>query len=448
MMEWDQILDFFLLRDPNVRYVVLGSILIGASAAVTGCFLFLRKRALVGDAIAHSVLPGICLAFLFFKTKNPAILLGGAIVSGWLSLLLIDLITSKSRIKADTAIGITLSWFFGIGIMLLTAIQKTGNASQSGLDKFLFGKASSMVGQDVIVFGGVSLLVILTITFFFRPLKLISFDREFASSIGLPVGRYDFILSTLTVLAVATGIQAVGVVLMAAMLITPAAAARFWTDDLKIMVWLAALFGAFSGIIGAFISYIIPRMPTGPWIVVVVSIIAIFSFLVGSKKGLVVKQLRQRKIQRKILRENILKLFYHLGEEDGDLYKKRSFDQIMNKRFFIPQNLKLGLKLLIKDGFIQQTNLDYQFSEEGSEEGKRITRLHRLWEMYLTQYLKIAPDHVHDDAEAIEHIITPEIEAELMHQLQMPETDPHDEIIPYATEKLKVKNEELRIKNS
>lgn len=431
-MDWDIVIDFLLLRDPNVRYVVLGSVLIGASAALTGCFLFLRKRALVGDAIAHAVLPGICLAFLVFKTKNPAILLAGAILTGWLSLLFIDWITNKSRIKTDTAIGLTLSWFFGIGIMLLTAIQKTGNASQTGLDKFIFGKAASMVDQDVFVFGGLSIVVILVIFLFFKPLKLISFDRDFASSIGLPVGRYDFLLSTLTVLAVATGIQAVGVVLMAALLITPAAAARFWTDKLKRMLLLAATFGAFSGIVGAFISYTTPRMPTGPWIVIVISVIAIFSFLFGAKKGLVVRQIRQQKMQRKILRENILKLFYKLAEEDGQLYEQRGVDQLTNRRFFIPSQLKTGLQQLLKENLLEKADLDYRFTEKGVEEGKRITRLHRLWEMYLTQYLKIAPDHVHDDAEAIEHIITPEIEAELVHQLEMPELDPHDSTIPYG----------------
>ncbi|MBX2846139.1 MAG: metal ABC transporter permease [Saprospiraceae bacterium] len=431
-MDWDIVIDFLLLRDPNVRYVVLGSVLIGASAALTGCFLFLRKRALVGDAIAHAVLPGICLAFLVFKTKNPAILLAGAILTGWLSLLFIDWITNKSRIKTDTAIGLTLSWFFGIGIMLLTAIQKTGNASQTGLDKFIFGKAASMVDQDVFVFGGLSIVVILVIFLFFKPLKLISFDRDFASSIGLPVGRYDFLLSTLTVLAVATGIQAVGVVLMAALLITPAAAARFWTDKLKRMLLLAATFGAFSGIVGAFISYTTPRMPTGPWIVIVISVIAIFSFLFGAKKGLVVRQVRQQKMQRKILRENILKLFYKLAEEDGQLYEQRGVDQLTNRRFFIPSQLKTGLQQLLKENLLEKADLDYRFTEKGVEEGKRITRLHRLWEMYLTQYLKIAPDHVHDDAEAIEHIITPEIEAELVHQLEMPELDPHDSTIPYG----------------
>jgi len=434
-MNWDDIIEFFLLRSPNVRYVVIGSILIGASAAVVGCFLFLRKRALVGDAIAHSVLPGVAISFLLFNSKHPAVLLGGAIVTGWLSLLLINWITNHSKIKADTAIGLALSWFFGIGILLLTAIQKSGNASQSGLDKFLFGKASSLVKDDVILFGIVSLFLIATVILFFKPLKLITFDRDFAIAKGVKVGGFEFLLSSLTVISVATGIQAVGVVLMAALLITPAAAARFWTNDLKKMVILAGIFGALSGLLGAFVSYNIPKMPTGPWIVVVISTIAIFSFFFGAKKGLINRLIKQRKISKKIVSENLLKLFYQLGEENESFQEWRSKDDITNKRFFIPRELTLGLNVLTRQDFMDKQNDRYQLTKEGVEEGKRIVRLHRLWEMYLSQYLKIAPDHVHDDAEAIEHIITPEIEAELLELMDHPDKDPHDTIIPYSNSK-------------
>lgn len=431
-MNLQDAIDFFLLRDPNVRFVVIGCILIGAGAAIVGCFLFLRKRALVGDAIAHSVLPGVCIAFILFHSKHPAVLLLGAIVSGWFSLIFMNWLTNQSKIKSDTAIGLTLSWFFGIGILLLTAIQKSGDAAQSGLDKFLFGKASSMLQEDVWLFGIVSILVILTVSLFFRPLKLITFDRDFAISKGIRVGLYDILLSTLTVVSVATGIQAVGVVLMAALLITPSAAARFWTNDLKKMLIIAGILGAISGILGAFVSYNIPKMPTGPWIVLVISVIAILSFLFGSKKGLVNLMMKQRKISRKIVSENLLKLFYNLGEDDRDFTRWRSRDELTNKRFFISNELDRGLKQLQHNDFVNRNNGSFQLTNKGIEEGKRVTRLHRLWEMYLTKYLKIAPDHVHDDAEAIEHIITPEIEKELMKLMDHPERDPHDSEIPYS----------------
>lgn len=431
-MEWQEFIDFLLLRNANVRFVVIGSMLIGASAALVGSFLFLRKRALVGDAIAHSVLPGICLAFIAFNSKHPALLLIGAIASGWLSLLFIDWITRNSKLKSDTAIGLTLSWFFGVGIMLLTFIQKTGNAAQSGLDSFLFGNASAMIAEDVYLFGGVSFGLIVLSVFLFKPLKLVIFDRDFAVSRGIKVRRFELILSTLTVIGVATGIKAVGVVLMAALLITPAAAARFWTDKMKTMLILAAIFGMVSGWMGALVSYTLPKMSTGPWIVLVVSAIAVFSFFFGTKKGLVHRLRSQQKMQRKILLENVLKLFYHLGEEHQNWSNPRSIDELMNRRFIPLPELTASLNRLSRKDFLSKEGKQFRLTDAGVEEGRRLTRLHRLWELYLIKYVNIAPDHVHDDAEAIEHIITPEIEAELLHLLENPEKDPHNKEIPYS----------------
>lgn len=431
----EQILEFFSFQDVNIRYVALGTVLLGASSALVGCFSFLRKKALVGDTIAHSILPGICLSFIIFKTKDPLMLLLGAMVTGWLSVYVVDYISAKSKIKPDTAIGLTLSVFFGIGVLLLTHIQHSGNAAQAGLDKFLFGKAASLVQNDVITFGIVSVLLIGTIILFFKQFSLISFDVHFAKTIGLPVRTFEIILSTITVLAVAIGIQTVGVVLMAAMLITPAAAARFWTDKLKVMIIIAAIIGGVSGIFGAFISYTAPSMPTGPWIVVVLSFIAIGSLLVAPKNGAISKIRKQKKNQRKILEDNILKILYKLGEKENDFFKNRSITTLKNYRE-IPENKFLkGLNILKNKNQVAHVNDLWVLTEEGKKAGMRIVRIHRLWELYLTTYLRIAPDHVHEDAETIEHIITPEMESKLEQLLDFPEKDPHHVNIPYKNEK-------------
>lgn len=430
-----QIVEFFSFRDVNIRYVALGTVLLGASSALVGCFTFLRKKALVGDTIAHSILPGICLSFIIFKTKDPLMLLLGAMVSGWLSVYVVDYISANSKIKPDTAIGLTLSVFFGVGVLLLTHIQHSGNAAQAGLDKFLFGKAASLVQNDVITFGIVSVVLIATIIVFFKQFSLISFDVQFAKSIGLPVRTFEIILSIITVLAVAIGIQTVGVVLMAAMLITPAAAARFWTDKLKVMIVIAAIIGGISGIVGAFISFTAPSMPTGPWIVVVLSFIAIGSMLVAPKNGAISKIRKQKKNQRKILEDNILKLLYKLGEKENEFFKNRSISTLKNFRE-IPENKFLkGLNILKKKNLVALVNDLWVLTEEGKKAGMRIVKIHRLWELYLTTYLRIAPDHVHEDAETIEHIITPEMEIKLEHLLNFPEKDPHNVNIPYKNEK-------------
>ncbi|CAN5897459.1 manganese ABC transporter permease MntC [soil metagenome] len=422
--------DFFTLADANVRYVTLGSMLLAATSAVVGCFTLLRKRALVWDAVAHAVLPGICLAFLVSGTKNPLILLPGAFLTGWLSLLVIDYVTARSRIKEDSAIALVLSVFFGIGILLLTSIQHSGAAGQSGLDKFLFGNAASLLGEDLLVFGGVAVVLLFSIVLFYKEFTLLSFDPSFARTMGLPVRRLELLLTTLTVLAVVVGIQAVGVVLMSAMLITPAAAARFWTDKLFVMILLAAAFGAFSGAAGAFVSFTAPAMHTGPWIVLIVSGIAMASFAFAPGRGIVGRFLRQRQNRRQILEENLLKALYHLGEGQQDFYTGRSLTQILERRDLPRSAMKRGLQRLHRQGLTTFAGGQWQLTPEGQQRGQRVVRLHRLWELYLSQYLHLAPDHVHEGAETMEHILTPELEEKIAAQLNHPAVGPHDEKIP------------------
>tara|TARA_R110001599_G_scaffold151792_5_gene336791 strand:+ start:1194 stop:2480 length:1287 start_codon:yes stop_codon:yes gene_type:complete len=427
----DTFIEFFSFRDSSIVSVVVGAILLTASSAVVGTFTFLRKKALVGDAVAHSVLPGICLAFILSGTKNPLILIIGAFITGWLSLVIIDAITKRTKLKEDTAIALVLSVFFGIGILMLTNIQHSGNAAQTGLDSFLFGKAAALVGRDLIVFSIVAVILILTVTLFFKELKIIAFDSNYAKALGLPVKAIDLLLTTLTVLAVVTGIQAVGVVLMAAMLITPAAAARFWTNDVKKMTVIAAVMGSVSGLAGAYVSFVAPAMPTGPWIVMIISAIALSSFFIAPKRGIFSRYFSQRKLQVQIMDENLLKALFHLGEKDEDMYKGRTVNEIIEKRYFPKNRLTSSLKRLKRQGYLQRVEGDWVFTEVGRQKGQRVVKLHRLWELYLSTYVKIASDHVHEDAETIEHIITPELEAELERMLEYPEMDPHKEPIPY-----------------
>lgn len=423
--------EFFSFRDPSVVAVTVGVILLTASAAVVGTFTLLKKKALVGDAVAHAVLPGVCLAFLLSGTKNPWVLIVGAFATGWLSLLIMDAITRRSKIKEDTAIALVLSVFFGVGILLLTYIQHAGNAAQTGLDSFLFGKAAALVGQDLIVFSAVALLLLVLVGIFFKSLKIIAFDEAFATSLGLPVRKINLLLTSLTVMAVVSGIQAVGVVLMAAMLITPAAAARFWTDDVRTMTFLAAVLGSLSGLTGAYISYVAPNMPTGPWIVMVASIIALLSFFLAPRRGILIRYWQQRQFQQSIMDENILKALYHLEEARGHLTTRSTVSDITGQRYFPPRQLAASLRRLYRQGFIEKYGTDWQFTTAGRSKGKRVVKLHRLWEIYLSEYLKIAPDHVHEDAETMEHIITPELEAQLERLLSYPTVDPHNKNIPY-----------------
>lgn len=423
--------EFLSFEDPNIRFVVLGAVLLTSSSAIVGSFTFLNKKSLIGDAIAHAVLPGVCLGFMLSGTKNPLYLVIGAFITGTISVFVVNYITVKTRIKEDTAIGLVLSVFFGIGIFLLTIIQKSGNAAQSGLDSFLFGKAASLVAADLVVFGTVAVILLVLVFLLFKEFTLLAFDKSFAMVIGLPVRWIEMVLTSLIVLAVVIGIQAVGVVLMAAILITPAAAARFWTDKIRVMILLASIFGALSGITGAYISFVAPAMPTGPWIVIVISIIAFVSFFFAPRRGIISRFIRQSIIRRTINDENILKAFYQLGEVGNDFLVERQTGDIIRRRKMPEPALRKILVRLARQGYVQKSPNGWELTEEGRVRAQRVVKIHRLWELYLTTKLHLAPDHVHDDAETIEHLLTPELEAELERVLGYPKVDPHSSTIPY-----------------
>lgn len=425
--------DFFLLQDPNLRWVLAGTVLLGLSAGALGCFAVLRERALVGDAVAHAVLPGVCLAFIVTGDKDPLALLIGSVFFGWISLLVMDFVIRNSKISADTSIGMVLSVFFGLGVVMLTWIQNSGNPNQSGLDAFLFGNAASMLPEDVMLFGMVCILVLLAIIFLYKELKLVSFDPGFAKAIGYPIRRMELLMAILLVVTITAGLQAVGVVLMASMLIIPAAAARYWTDSLVWMLLIAAGVGAVSAISGTFVSYTAPAMPTGPWMVVAAATLFAFSFFFAPTRGEFQKWRHRRQQQQKVRGENILKTLYKLEERDGLASRSRTQREILKKRQMEPRRLSAGLRELGKLGLVQHLEgqpAGYLLTPKGREEAQRIVRIHRLWEVYLTEKLQLPGDHVHDPAESMEHVITPELEEQLMRILNNPAEDPHKKRIP------------------
>jgi manganese/zinc/iron transport system permease protein len=425
---FQEIASFFSFAEPNVKVVFWGSLILCGISGLVGTFTLLRKRSLIGDVISHAVLPGIALAFIIGQQKNPVYLIIGATITSWISTFLVDYITNKSKIKNDTAIALVLSVFFGFGILLLTNIQHSGNAAQSGLDQFIFGRASAMNMDDVRLFGIVGAVITVITVVFFRGFSILSFDENYSESIGYPNVVLKLLLSITTVITVAMGVQAVGVVLMSALLITPAAAAKFWTNKIAHLALLAILFSAFSGVFGAAISYTYSGMPTGPWIVVVISIIALISALTGKKNGILKKMVQQRQNNTKILKENTIKLFYDPAHSTE---KKYGFNELFDKSRMQKSTLRKGISLLKRSDLIEQSNGYYFVTDEGLTEAKAIVRKHRLWELYISRYMHLQPDHVHDDAEGIEHVITPEIEKELEKELDFPTRDPHDSEIPY-----------------
>lgn len=284
-----------LFSDFTFQTVALGSALLGLISGVLGSFAVLRKQSLLGDGVSHSALPGVVMAFALLGSKNTEVLLLGALLSGLLATLLIVGVVRHTRVKFDSALALVMSVFFGLGLVLLTYVQKIPNSNQAGLKRFIFGQASTLLQRDIVLMTVCGLILLALVLLFWKEFKLFTFDADFAQSLGFSSKKLNLLLSFMIVLAIIIGLQTVGVILMSAMLITPAVAARQWTNKLWVMVTLSALFGAISGIAGTAASSLVPKLPTGPAIVVCVSSIVIVSVLFAPGRGVLHRIYQHRK---------------------------------------------------------------------------------------------------------------------------------------------------------
>ncbi|MAW66287.1 MAG: zinc ABC transporter permease [Flavobacteriales bacterium] len=430
MSVWNDFIYFFSFQDANITNVLFGTLLLGFTCGIVGVLVVLNKKALIVDAVSHSILPGICIGFMLSGIKSPVYLISGGMAAGALSVFLVDWISKKSRIKKDAAIAITLSVLFSVGVILLNIIQHSGNSNQSGLSDFLFGKAATIIRSDLYVFGVMCAIVLVIIPLFYQHFKIALFDSGFAKTIGLNEKLIQSLISGLIIISTAIGIQTVGIILMSALIITPASSAFFWTNNFKKSIIISGVFAAISSVLGVFVSYLSPDMPTGPWIIVMLSTIAILSSFF-SKKGILTKRIKSIENSRKMISDNVLKAVYKLGEKQNKINEGRSIIEIKNFRPISSKELAKGLRILKGKGLIFEKGLKWTLSERGIVEAKRIIRIHRLWELYMEKFMQIPSDHVHESAESIEHIMTPELETELLQILGKPKSDPHQQKIPY-----------------
>ena len=310
----DVLADLFL--DHTLRTVALGSAALGIVSGALGSFAVLRRQALLGDAMSHAALPGVALAFLITGSRAPLVLMIGAALTGWLAAVAIVSVVRASRIKTDTAMALMLSVFFGAGLVVLTFIQRQPAAGKAGLDRFLFGQAAAMLESDVITMAAVGSLGLLGVLALWKEFKLLSFDPDFAATLGMPTRRLDVLLTSLLVVAIVVGLKTVGVVLMSAMVVAPGAAARQWTDRLGVMVTLSALFGAAAGVLGALLSTT-AGTSTGPTIVLVATGLVAVSLLFAPARGLVWARIRAWRSQRMLALESVLADLAALATQHG-----------------------------------------------------------------------------------------------------------------------------------
>ncbi len=307
-----------LFTDYTFRTVALGAAMLGALGGALGTYAVLRKQSLVGDAVAHAALPGIALAYLFTGNKSLPVLLIGAALTGWVATLILDGLIGTTRLKQDTGLGMLLSVFFGFGLVLLTFIQKRPDAGQAGLDKFLFGQASALLAEDVWWIGILGAGVLAVVLLLWKEFQILTFDPDTAVALGFPVRRLSVLMTALLVIAIVVGLQTVGVILMSALVVAPAAAARQWTDRLSVMMALSALFGAVSGVAGATLSSSMKHMPTGPAVVMALACITVFSLLFAPKRGVLWRGFQRIRNRSRLRLQAVLSDLYSLSLQHAD----------------------------------------------------------------------------------------------------------------------------------
>lgn len=307
-----------LLSSQIVRIVLTGAAMLGAISGMLGAFAVLRRQSLLGDALAHAALPGVCLGFLIAGTRDLGSILAGAFATGALAALAMILITRATRLKTDAALGIVLSVFFAVGVVLLTHVQAQGGAASAGLASFLFGQAAAILPSDLWVMGGVGLVALALVLAFWKEFKLVSFDADFARAQGFPVVLLELVLTVMVAMAIVVGLQLVGVVLMVALLIAPAAAARQWTNRLGSMVLLSALIGACAGAGGALVSATTRGLATGPVVVLLATLAVLVSLALAPGRGLIWQALAVRRGRARISEARILAAMHRLAETHDD----------------------------------------------------------------------------------------------------------------------------------
>ena len=419
------------------------------AAGLIGVLVFLRKQSLVGEALSHAAYPGVMLgiiaAGIFSVQEYDSLLLSifilsGAFISAFIGLQVIQLLERRWKVKSDAALCFVLSLFFGVGLTLASDIQFSYTSLYRQAQIYLYGQAATMVDRHIYIYGFLALMILVLILILYKEIQVITFDRAFAKSLGMPVRFIEQLLSFLVVFAVIIGIRSVGVVLMSAMLIAPPAAARQFTNRFSVLLILSALFGIISGFLGNYLSVQVSdqislyypgirlAIPTGPMIVIVATTICLTALLFAPERGLFLRLWRIARFRYRCVGENLLKTIWRI-DPNGPV----TLEQVAKYQDISRIYLKIILHHLIRQGWLEKNETNsFCLTQDGQYQASNIVRLHRLWEVYLVDYFGVGVERVHRNAEEMEHIITPQLEKELTRLLKNPTRDPHHQPIPPA----------------
>lgn len=399
------------------------SVLVGIACGVLGCFVVLRRMALIGDALSHAVLPGVVIAFLITGSSGILGLFLGALFAGLVTAGLIKLVSQYSRTKEDSAIGIVFTSLFALGIILISSLSR---GTHFDLKCFLFGDPLAVGDDDLLMMTIVAPLVILTIVLLYHRLKIASFDPVVAGAMGISVGAIHYLLMGMLSATVVAGLKTTGVVLVVAMVITPASAAYQLCNRLWSMLLLAGLFGALSAAAGMSLAFV-TNSPTGPAMVLVATLLFGLTVVLSPQHGLLFSAWRKRAARRHIESEDCLKAIYTLLEQGNAC----GVVDVARKTGFSAARVEALVRELQSERMLQGGANVLTLTHDGRARATEMVRAHRLWESYLADEARIDMDHIHDEAEHLEH--AHELADEVAERLGFPKTDPHGEVIPTRT---------------
>jgi manganese/zinc/iron transport system permease protein len=419
---------FFSLTDPFLRSAILGSVLLALNCALLGTFLVVRRMSLASDTLAHAVLPGIVGGYLWNMTKDPTALLVGAIVAGLIGTMVMNAILQTTKLKADAAQGIVLSLFLALGVCL---IQMLPPGNKAGLDKFLFGQLAAVDGRDLVLLGIATAVNVASILVLFRGFLVLSFDEGFGRCVGMPMRLLHAWFMFLTTVTIVVSMEAVGVVLISALMIIPASAAALLTVRIRRMLLLAGIAGVLAALLGSYWSFVVDRIPAGPSVVLVAAFLFALAFFFSPRDGWLARHWIRWRWQARVGLENQLKTVYR-WMEDGQRLAERthSMEDFARDTGKTTRQAKGEQRRLQAGGFSMVEGGAFSLTDAGLQTARRLVRSHRLWELYLTRRASFAPDHVHEDAENMEHLLSEENLLSMEELLGWPATDPHGRPIP------------------
>jgi len=411
----------FTTEEWAIRALIASS-LVGITCGVLGCFIVLRNMAMIGDALSHAILPGVVLAFVIVGYSTLGFFIG-ATAAGLITALGITWIQSNVKTKNDAAIGIVFTAMFSIGVMGISKISRNDGVHLDVKD-FLFGQILGISNEDIYLTAFVTVYVILSIAVFYRYLFVSTFQSVIAETMGISVKVIHYFLMLLLSFAVVSSLQTVGVILVVAMLITPASTALLLSDRLNKVLVIAGFVGLISAVFGMILADYFETTP-GPAMAITAALIYLLTVFFAPKRGLLFSYFRKRRLQLKIELEDTLKQSLKLHER-GNL----AFSALYDRLGFSKGRLRNHLKTLHSRGLLKFTKNNISFTEDGFDNAKRLVRAHRLWETYLVQKIGLTEEQIHEDAEKYEHLLTDELLDEVDEKLGFPSKDPHGSPIP------------------